>query len=1139
MLRYPILLLGLISVIEAFGQRSYKNASVLSSGDWFKISVKEAGIYKVDAAMLQSLGATTGNMASASIRLYGNGGQMLPEESSGQTTDDLQENAIEIFDGGDGRFNGSDYFLFYAGGPDQWLKDSLNQRFQHQKNLYSDLSFYFITFSGTGKRISTHSPANSPAGMVTSYTERYVYELDSINFLASGKDWFGVEFSNTPGKMVNRSFNPGLSNLVAGAPATIVSKVISRSINTGSKFSVLVNNLPVLQHDLPGVTAGNLDLFARESRVSNRFFPAGEIASVTYQYNPGTPGAQGWMDWFEVFAERNLTLKGKHQLLFRDWKSVVSGASAQFSISAVTAATTIWDVTNSSTPIKMKTVLSGDELNFVNDCSTLHEYVAFDNTGFLLPAPIGKIPNQDLHRSSPADLIIVTHPDLAAPARRLASFHTRNDHLKVVVVSTAQVYNEFASGSPDPTAIRDFVKMYYDKAGRDSASRPKYLLLFGDASYDYKDRLRNNTNLVPAYQSPRSLDPLASFTSDDYFGFLDDNEDVNSVQHMNLLDIGIGRIPAKTTTEANDYLDKVIAYSAAASLGPWRNQVTLIADDEDYNLHVHDAEVVSATIAGTNPDFIENKIYLDAFRQQSISSGGRYPEVNKEIQDRVEAGTLIWNYSGHGGSRRLAEEVVLDREIVNSWNNEGKLPLFITATCDFAPYDNPANSSLGEYTLLKPKTGAIALMTTTRLVFAYSNRIMNRNYLLAALRRKPDGTYLSLGEAVRQAKNTTYQSFGDITNNRKFTLLGDPALTLAFPRYQVQTNAINDVAVAGRTDTLKAMNTYTVKGSVTDQQGNVIKDFNGLVYPVVYDKLQLENTLANDPESLKESFAVWKNILFRGKADVVNGNFQFTFVVPKDINYRLGNGKISYYAENGQTDGNGSFTSFMLGGSLGVSADVTGPEIKAVLNDENFVNGSVTNERPVLLLTLSDSSGINITGTGIGHDITAMLDGDPKNTFVLNKFFEAGLNNYRNGTVRFQLPELTEGNHTLKIKAWDAVNNSSEITVSLMVKKNLPFSILHVMNFPNPFTSKTTFRFQHDLDARNVSATINIFTVSGKLIKSIRKTINSGLNRSCDIEWDGKNDFGSDVLKGLYFYQVKVATAGGVHAERSGELIIR
>jgi hypothetical protein len=1136
MLRFYFIFFSFLLVINGFSQRHYKTSSVLATGNWFKIATKEPGVYKIDLTFLNSLGMNTSNVSSASIRLFGNGGQMLPENCSGTVADDLQENAIQMNDGGDGIFNGADYFLFYASGPDKWLKDSSNLRFTHQKNLFSDHSFYFITIGETGKRITAINNTLPASLKITSFSDRYFHELDTINFLNSGKDWYGEEFTKSPGKLMTRAFTVPYGNLHLSEPGIIVSNCIARSINKNSRFLVNINNAQVIEHDISAVGSGNQDIFAINSQVSGSFTPSSTL-SISYNYESSGEGAQGWLNWFELFSRKTISLAGTDQLLFRDWNSVGAGNIGEFNVKAAVAGTQVWDITDPVSAFQMKPAYEGSLLRFVNDCNFLHEYIAFNPTGFLLPVASGKVENQDLHAAPLADLIIVTYPSVIQQARRLADYHIQKDKMKVVVVTASQVYNEFASGSADPTAIRDFVKMYYDKAGTDTTKRPKYLLLFGDASFDYKDRSPGNTNYVPAFESRNSLDPLASFTSDDYFGFLDDNEDINAISG-NLLDIGIGRIPARTLDEARSYVDKVINYNSPKSLGPWRNQLNFIADDEDYNLHFNDAEIITATATNANPVFDQHKVYLDAYQQESNSSGSRYPAVNQVINNQIQNGTLIWNYNGHGGFRRLAEEVILDQDIVNSWNNPDKLPLFITATCDFAPYDNFTVNSIGENILLRPKTGAIALMTTTRLVFAFSNRIMNRNYIQTLLHQNTDGSYLSLGDAIKKAKNITYQSGGDVINNLKFTLLGDPAVTIAFPRNRIQTNSVNNIAVSAKPDTLKALKQYSITGSVVDYNGNVLKDFNGTVYIAVYDKAQTATTLGNDPESLKENFEIQENIVFKGKTDVKNGNFSFSFVVPKDIDYRFGNGKISYYADNGEVDANGSFTGFIIGGSQSTVADTHGPVINAFLNDEKFINGGITGPNPVLLLKLSDSSGINILGTGIGHDITVVIDDDPKKSFKLNDFFEPVLNSYQSGTIKFSLPVPEEGIHTLKIKAWDAVNNSNEVSMTFTVVRNKSFSVYRVFNFPNPFNSKTTFRFEHDLDNQHVNVLIDIFTTSGRLIKSIKHTINTGANRSSDIEWNSNSDAGSPILSGIYIYRLRVTGSDGTMVEKAGKMVV-
>ncbi|MBA2330599.1 MAG: type IX secretion system sortase PorU, partial [Flavisolibacter sp.] len=1117
--RGGLLLLTLISCfsLRSYSQRVYKPSSVLATGTWYKIAVSAEGVYKIDVQFLNSLGFGN-SIPSNQIRLFGKNNGMLPEANDQPYDDDLQEIGIEVFDGGDGIVSGTDYILFFAAGPHKWIPDSVNKRFSHKKNLYSERQFFYISVGGDGKRIINQQLSVSSAVKVDAFDERYFHELDSVNFLQSGKEWYGEEFSNLPGRTTLKQFAVPASNVGLNAPITVGASFVSRSINNGSSFQVSLNGQNVLQVPVPAISSGLYESFAREASAFQTLINTQNSLNLSVSYTPGSFNAQGWLNWFEVFYRRQLLQPTGGQLFFRDWNSVGGGA-VEFRIAG--AATQVWEITDPLSPLKMNTRVNGTSIEFGNDASILREYVAIGNN-FLIPQAIAKLANQNLHNTSETDYIIVTHPSFLTQAQRLASFHRQKNDLRAIVITTDQIYNEFSAGNPDPSAIRDFVKMYYDRYRDTWNDKGKYLLLFGRGSFDYKDRIPGNTNFVLAYESNTSLDPLGTYTSDDFFGFLDDHENINSSAIINELDIGIGRIPAKNTEEAKNFVDKIEAYHVPPSLGSWRNTINFIADDEDNNLHLQDAEVLSATTSQAAPDLNIYKIYLDAFRQESGLTGGRYPEANTAINNNIQSGTLIWNYSGHGGPVRLAEEVVLDQQIVNSWNNENKLPLFITATCDFAPFDQPLYS-LGENLLIRPKTGAIALMTTTRIVFAYSNRIINNNYLHIALQKDSLGNYLTLGQAVRATKNYTYRTTGDVVNNRKFVLLGDPAMTLAFPKFNVIPTNINGNDINQVTDTLSATELIFIEGEVKDVNGSKLNDFNGTVYLSLFDKPRQTTTLGNDAGSLPVSFSTQTSVLFKGKVSANAGNFQFKFRLPKDINYQYGNGKMSFYAEDGTRDAGGISANFIIGGiGSGNNDDKEGPEIKAYLNDERFVNGSITNESPILIVKLSDSSGINTGNAGIDHDIIATLDGDNNKYYVLNDFYESELDNYQKGTVRFQLPPLSPGAHSLKIKVWDVMNNSNEYILDFIVANNDELVLDHVLNYPNPFTTKTTFWFEHNKPAVDLKTKIEVFTVTGRIIKTLTKTINTAGNRSSDIEWDGRDEYGMKIGNGVYLYRLTV-----------------
>ena len=1131
------LILGWVAVCllwanPARSQRVYRDHSILSSGTWYKLGVTAPGVYKIDATFLKKLGLGTGSVPSSAFRLFGNGGGMVPEDNKVSRPDDLQEVAIQVVDGGSGVFNDGDYILFYAPGPNPWTADSVNRTFHHQKNLYSDTAYYFlsVTVGGTGARVRAQGSQGNPTVQVTTYQDHVFHELDSLNFLASGKAWYGEEMADMPGSSTQLDYTPSVPGMAVGASFSLTTDFLARSIGNPGVVTVQVDDSVVQTLTIQATSSGAYDLFAYEASQSTQVPVNPDSLHLRFDFSSPALDAQAWLGWWELILPRRLDFEGAGQFLFRDWNSVGARQVAAFSITGAGATDEVWEVTNAQAPVQIQATQSGAQLAFANDATRLREYVAFSASGALTPTAFGGVSNQDLHGGTPVNLLIVAHPSLLTQAQRLAAFHKAHDSLSVQVVTTTQVFNEFASGAPDPTAIRDFTKMYYDRAGSDTTKRPRYLLLFGDGSYDYKHRIPGNDNLVPCYESVNSLDPLNTYTSDDYFGFLKDADNINDPTQLDLLDIGIGRIPAGVLTDAQHSVDKIIAYNTTQTLGPWRTEMTFVADDGDQNLHLQDAESISGTVAQTAPQDHLDKIYLDAYPEQAGTGGGRYPEVVTAINEEMYTGTLMMNYNGHGGDTRLSNEDILDASTVSAWSNATHLPLLITATCDFAPYDNPQIQSLGEQVVLQPQTGAIALMTTTRDVFAFSNLIMNTNYMQEALQTPVGGKFPSLGDAVKLGKNVTYTTYADIVNNRKFTLIGDPSLTLAFPKVQAAALTMSGRPV--RQDTLKALNKYTVSGQLP-------ASFSGTAYITVYDKPVATRTRANNPGSLVTTFTQLSSILYKGKASVTAGRFQATFVVPKDIDYTLGYGKIFYYAENGTTDACGTDSVLVGGTGSAITSDHTGPVIKAYLNDDQFVNGSITNQTPILLLNLFDSSGINVTGAGIGHDLTAVLDGNTTNPYVLDRFYEAAANSYQSGTVQFPLPTLTPGFHTLLIRAWDVADNASEVTLTFVVEGDSKLVLSHVLNYPNPFTTHTQIWFEHNQPGAPLEVMVRILTITGKIIKTIRKTIITTGNRSSsDLEWDGKDDFGNKLGKGVYLFELQVRTANGQTANAINKMVL-
>jgi hypothetical protein len=699
--------------------------------------------------------------------------------------------------------------------------------------------------------------------------------------------------------------------------------------------------------------------------------------------------------------------------------------------------------------------------------------------------------------------------------------------MTVLVTDIRKVYNEFSSGAQDLTAIRDFMKMLYDNAP--DGQEPKYLLLFGDASFDYKDRIENNSNFIPTWEDDESLTIVYSIATDDFFGFLDGPGD-------NILDVGIGRMPVQTIEQAVLGVDKIIHYATNSPIvmKDWRNTVCFVADDEDSNLHLEQAEEMAVFLDDTYSAYNMDKIYVDAFPQVSTPGGQRAPEVNKAINNRMNKGALVMNYTGHGGEVGWGHERFLEISDINSWANYDQMPIFITATCEFSRYDDPERVSAGEMVYLNTNGGAIAMFTTARATFGGSNFNLN-TALFDILFEKDQGEWYRFGDLIRIAKNDG----GVVDNDRKFILLGDPALKLAYPMLEVHTTKINGENVSTSPDTLRALSTITIEGEIRD--GTDLADsFNGTIFPIVFDKSSIITTLETDPTSDTTTFELQNNILYKGKAQVTGGKFSFTFIVPKDIAYQYGFGKISYYAEDdNKIDAHGYYRNVVVGGfNQAIEPDLTGPEVQLYMNDEAFVSGGITDQNPIMLAFASDESGINTVGTGIGHDIVAVLDGNTDKPIILNDFYEADLDSYTSGTIRYPFQNLEKGRHTLTLKVWDVFNNSGEAYIEFDVVSSENLVIESLVNYPNPFSNNTTFVISHNQQEESLDFSLMIFNLAGQVVRTFERSLVPTGYRTEAVTWDGTNENGGRVSDGMYLYRMSVKTEQGQTAFEDGKLIL-
>jgi hypothetical protein len=1149
----------------------YATTSVLSTGDCYKMGVAESGIYKLDKATLSSMGVNLTGLNPNNLHLYGNSMGILPQPNATWRPDDLAENKILFVGNADNSFDDNEYFLFYSPGAHTWAAQG--GVFRHRNNIYTDTAYYFVKVDGTaGKRVATAAaiPATSTTATVNNFTYRDFHEYDLANLLASGRSWVGEGFRSGGQQTISFGTVP---DLVSGSPIRVVAAAVAAA-GTASTFQLTLNSAPLGSLVISGLVGQAYFPIANAetSTMSATLANPGTSLQVGLTFASGDPGASGYLDYLEINAERQLKLAGA-QLEFRSQANIGASNTNRFTFgAALPADAMVWDVTNPR-DAKAKPIEASN--SFVARADTLREYVAFQRSGtFATPRPFGRVPNQNLHAlnsraNALLDLVIVTYPTFKAQAQRLADHRTTHDNLRTIVVTTTEVYNEYGSGGQDVTAIRDFMKQLYDRDSRSASNRKLSLLLFGDASFDYKSDPYNNAalepawwrnrvpfksdadfdavnqNYVPTYESRDSFTPFngatKSYSSDDYYTFLDDNEGewVETDGGNELMDISVGRLPVRApkgsrtdATQARVMVDKVIGYDATASYGKWRNRITLTADDGDGNLFITDSTYVGSDslanlIRSVAPVYNIHKVYLDLYPQLVVAAGQRSPEASRAIDQSIEQGSLIVNYLGHGGPKGLADEQIVTNATVMALRNPNNLTFLTTGTCDFSTYDNPDFVSAGEQVLTDNASGgAVGLFTTTRVVDAYANAGLIKEYFRRVL-QPINNSMPDIGHVIMLSKND-YLTGG--INNRNYTLLGDPSMTLAYPRQTVILDSIRQRNTAGTgwdtTTTLKALARVRVHGRVLNN-GALNANFTGRAQVTIFDKPTIVRTLGNEPKDYPQKVSIQESVVYGGQANVVNGEFSLSFVVPKDINYNRGLGKISLYASDAgrAVDANGYRVLAVGGAATNAAQDSIPPLINLFMDSKSFVFGGLTAQSTTLLADLSDASGINTTGAGIGHDITVVLDNDPNKLLILNDSYVSNVGDFTAGSVNNLFKDLAVGPHSLRLKAWDTYNNSAEKEIEFMVAHDEKLALDHVLNYPNPFANSTTFLFDHNQaggSPDNLDVQVQIFTVAGHLVRTLNATVSTTEAHQHSITWNGRDEYDDQLARGVYVYRLSV-----------------
>jgi hypothetical protein len=1088
----------------------WKTESVFKSGQWVKISTSGRGIYKVPYSKLRDWGFSN----PSEVGVFGSGGTILSENPGNITYDDAVECAVWTNNN-----SGEDCLFFYAPGYTSWYSSQPGS-FVHVSNDYTTKGYFFLGEIGSAQKNVEMLPGVTevPTNTTSTFDEYNLIENELVNILplGSGKQWFGEKYLS--GNSRNYSFT--INGIDPSTPAGLTINAAARSYQTSS-MTVTAGGSSIGSMQFSSVnTSDTYGLYASEKNKTFELDAADGQLNLSINYGASNISSEAWLDFVELNYRRKLEA-GNEAVFFRDSKSVGEGNIVQFTVENTGATTRVFDVSDVNNVKEVPTEVDGSSLNVKCLADELKEYALF-NTDGVFPEPTfeNDIENQNLHALSTPEFLIVSHPNFMSSANELADFHRNYDGMSVEVVDVEKVYNEFSSGSKSATGIRNLIKMFYDRG-----NTLKYVLLFGDGSYDNKKIDPERNNFIPTYQSRNSLSPLYSFVTDDYYVMLDADESV----YDGAIDLGVGRITSSTPYEAQLVVDKIKRYYEPEALGDWRNVLCFIGDDEDAGTHMKQSEALADSVNKNHSEFITDKIYFDAYAEETTPAGDRYPDVNAAINERVKDGVLVLNYVGHANERFLAHEHVLDISDINAWSNTNQLPIFVTATCEFSRFDAD-DTSAGEYVLLNPNGGGIGLFSTTRVVFSSANFRLSKSFYSFIFQQDENGEHYRMGDVMRLAKT----NLGSSTNKRNFSLLADPALKLSYPKYQVVTTSINGQDANQDPETIGTLEKITVSGYVADYFGNKLDNFSGEIIPTVFDKEVEMKTLGNGGQT-PITFKVQENVIYKGRASVNNGDFSFEFVVPKDISYSLGEGKIVYYADNGMEDAHGAFSNFIIGGSGSEISDNQGPEIQLYMDSQQFKSGDRTSKNPTLLAYLSDANGINTVGTGIGHDITAVLDNDYSNVYILNNYYQAEKDDYTSGTVQFPFRDLEVGVHTLKLKAWDVANNSSEAEIEFEVSGD--FGIEEISNYPNPVSSYTYFVLTHNQSDATLDVIFDIYDQNGRRIDEFQTSVGSSGNTTNPVRWD-LSESGIQLTSGIYIYRAIVQNSDGVIDSKSGKMII-
>lgn len=1150
--------------------KQIQQSSPFADGTWYKIPVKHNSIYELDKAYLDELGIDTDNIDPRNLQLWGTDGYQLPELNSTERPV-LGEIPVQVYGEEDGSFDSSDRLVFYGNSPHRVIKNG--ELYRQEIHPYSDVKYVFLTVgNNNGMRLSQAQSSGSVQRTVTQFHD-FIWKNEELykseDRLKSGRYWLGQKFNASAEGVETTVLRDTLPGFIPGSRIRFSGVFTGRSTQT-MYFDIAVNDN--LYTDRLRITRINKYVDSegasgKTASFSRSFSPQlleNDILELTATLDHNESNTTGFVDELEFTVERELIARDNY-LYFYSPADGTEGETGKYVLQGFSEEPVIMDVTDPASPVLIPADAEGNTYTFNYHTGGNRQFVA--QSRFRSPASGTEVAAQNLKGISYyPDYIIITAEKFLDQATELADYRQQNDGLSPVVVTQEQILNEFASGAADPIALRDYVKFLWDRATEAGEQLPKYLLFFGDTTYDYKGILENAyTNYVYTYQTRESLHRVGAYGTDDFFAFMDDNEgsfnEDGGTSNSELTDLGVGRIPAQTRSEAASAIAKIKLYESDQVNGAWQNRFTFAADDNfpqtsDQDLHLINADETARLMNTNEPGIRVKKIYEFSYPAEITGGGREVPEATQDLIDAFNQGSLVINYSGHGNEQTLSDENLFTSGYIARLNNTNRLPVLVTATCQFGRYDDRNEQSGAEQLLFTNNGGIIAAFTTTRVVYTSGSVSSSNNFglniaLSQVMTDRGAGEVIRFGDIYRETKNTYINNRLIVAsrNSKKFILLGDPAARFRLPSKKAELLSINDTPVAENDTslTLRALDRVELQGQITDFSGNVLSDFTGNTMLTVLDAERevrlpdLDFVLREDCQLEDCEYLVENDVLFQGKVKVENGQFRSEFVIPKDISFSDRNGRIVLFSESGTSTAGGSFSRVNFNG---VNPDATddgkGPQMNVYLNDERFVNGSLVSSSPQLIIELDDESGINTTGTGVGHEIIATIDTKPQQSFVLNDFYEGELNDFTKGRIEYPLDQIPEGSYSLKVRAWDVHNNPSEEEIFFEVASEEDLRIRRVYNYPNPMTNITRFAFEHNQPGNPLDVSVRIFTLSGKPVQHLKESLIT-TSSYASISWDGRDRDYDRLGNGTYIYVLRVTTdtpEGRKTAEKIEKLVI-